>query len=64
MCMGFLLKGWSATLRYWNSIYFIGHVFIFTFIVLGTVCNMALPHRDSGGSSVGGGGDGRHGKKR
>jgi len=37
MSMSFLLLGFSATLRYWWSIYFIGHVFIVLFILLGHI---------------------------
>jgi len=37
MSMSFLLLGFSATLRYWSSIYFIGHVVILMFIVVGYV---------------------------
>ena len=29
LSMGFLLLGWSSTIRYWQSTYFIGHVFVF-----------------------------------
>ena len=35
LSMGFLLLGWSSTIRYWQSTYFIGHVFVFLFIGLG-----------------------------
>ena len=37
MSMSFLLLGFSATLRYWWSIYFIGHIFIVLFILLGYI---------------------------
>ena len=35
MCMGFLLLTLESTLAYWNSIYFIGHIFVVAFLVLG-----------------------------
>jgi lysophospholipid acyltransferase 7 len=38
MCMGFLLLDLTSTLRYWYSIYFIGHICIAAFIGLGLVC--------------------------
>jgi len=50
MCMAFLLLGLTDTLRYWSSIYFVGHIFIFTFIAVGYVIRMKQ-------SSVGKGGD-------
>jgi lysophospholipid acyltransferase 7 len=34
-CMGFLLLGFSDTLRYWQSIYFIVHIYIAIFIAVG-----------------------------
>lgn len=34
-CMGFLLLGFSETLRYWQSIYFIVHIYVAIFIVIG-----------------------------
>ena len=37
MSMSFLLLGFSATLRYWWSIYFIGHISIALFILIGYV---------------------------
>ena len=37
MSMSFLLLGFYATLRYWWSIYFIGHISILLFILLGYV---------------------------
>jgi len=38
MSMSFLLLGFSATLRYWSSVYFIGHISIATFILVGYIC--------------------------
>ena len=35
MCMGFLLLGFRETLRYWYSIYFLGHIIIAVFIFIG-----------------------------
>ena len=35
LSMGFLLLGGGATLRYWQSTYFIAHVFTFLFIGIG-----------------------------
>ena len=37
MSMSFLLLGFSATLRYWSSVYFAGHIFIAFFILLGYI---------------------------
>jgi len=47
MSMSFLLLGFSATLRYWSSIYFIGHISIAMFIILGRVCRPSLHQRAS-----------------
>jgi len=35
MSMSFLLLGFTATLRYWWSVYFIGHIVIMMFIIVG-----------------------------
>ena len=35
LSMGFLLLGWSSTIRYWQSTFFIGHLLTFLFIGLG-----------------------------
>jgi len=37
MSMSFLLLGFYTTLRYWSSIYFMGHIFILVFILLGYI---------------------------
>ncbi|KAK0058902.1 lysophospholipid acyltransferase 7-like isoform X1 [Biomphalaria pfeifferi] len=37
MCMGFLLLKLGSTLKYWYSIYFIGHVVMLLFLALGKV---------------------------
>jgi lysophospholipid acyltransferase 7 len=37
MCMSFLLLGLYETVRYWYSIYFIVHVYIAVFIIVGLV---------------------------
>ena len=37
MSMSFLLLGFTATLRYWWSVYFIGHVVITMFIIVGYI---------------------------
>jgi len=37
MSMSFLLLGFSATLRYWSSIYFVGHIVIVSFVLLGYI---------------------------
>ena len=37
MCMAFLLLSFNDTICYWKSIYFIGHVCIVAFIVIGSV---------------------------
>ncbi|GAB1610528.1 lysophospholipid acyltransferase 7-like [Argonauta hians] len=36
-CMGFLLLSWHDTVRYWSSIYFIGHITIIVFFIVGTI---------------------------
>lgn len=41
MCMGFLLLSLNDTLRYWQSVYFIYHVVIVVFIVVGYVVQMS-----------------------
>jgi len=43
MSMSFLLLGFTATLRYWSSIYFLGHVVIVMFIVVGWVFRSPRP---------------------
>ena len=35
MCMGFLLLTLDATIAYWKSIYFSGHIFVLGFIFIG-----------------------------
>lgn len=35
MCMGFLLLSFEATMRYWNSIYFIWHVWLVVMLIVG-----------------------------
>ncbi|KAK7113240.1 lysophospholipid acyltransferase 7-like [Littorina saxatilis] len=45
MCMGFLLLKFGATLRYWHSIYFAGHVVCAAFFVIGTVGKMMRPKK-------------------
>lgn len=37
MCMGFLLLRFDITLRYWSSIYFIGHIVTLFFIIISKV---------------------------
>lgn len=36
-CMGFLLLTLQDTLQYWQSVYFIAHLFIVTFIIIGVI---------------------------
>lgn len=36
-CMGFLLLSWKETIRYWASIYFLGHVTIVVFFIVGYI---------------------------
>jgi lysophospholipid acyltransferase 7 len=38
MSMSFMLLGFTATLRYWYSIYFIGHLYVLLFIIIGRAC--------------------------
>lgn len=40
MCMGFLLLSLQDTLRYWQSIYFLWHIVIVIFIVIGSISQM------------------------
>ena len=35
MCMGFLLLTLDATIAYWKSIYFTGHIFVIAFLLIG-----------------------------
>ena len=35
MCMGFLLLTLDATITYWKSIYFTGHIFVVMFLLIG-----------------------------
>ena len=44
-CMGFLLLKLDATLRYWKSIYFAGHLVILAFYIIGTVVAMMRPKK-------------------
>ena len=37
MCMAFMLLSMEDTIRYWRSIYFLGHVVTAVFFILGTV---------------------------
>jgi len=46
MSMSFLLLGFAATLRYWCSIYFLGHIFIAAFILVGYMCRPSRNKRD------------------
>ncbi|XP_076459466.1 membrane-bound acylglycerophosphatidylinositol O-acyltransferase mboat7-like isoform X2 [Babylonia areolata] len=59
MCMGFLLLKLGATLRYWHSIYFAGHLVMVFFLVLGNVGKVLMRSR---GKREGGADDG--GKQR
>lgn len=45
MCMGFLLLKLHSTLRYWYSIYFIGHVVIIVFFIVGKLALVFRPKR-------------------
>jgi len=45
MSMSFLLLGFSATLRYWSSIYFGGHVMLAIFILVGHIYRPARHQR-------------------
>ena len=38
MAMAFLLLGLRETLHYWGSIYFLGHVWVAVFMLIGYVC--------------------------
>ena len=37
MAMGFLLLSWENTIAYWSCIYFLPHIFIILFIIIGNV---------------------------
>ena len=41
MSMSFLLLGFSATLQYWSSVYFIGHITILVFMLVGYLSRSA-----------------------
>ena len=43
MSMGFILLDYESTIRFWKSVYFIGHVFCVVFIVLGYVLCKLFP---------------------
>ena len=38
MSMGFMLLTWQETMRYWGSIYYVGHVWTIVLIVIGYCC--------------------------
>lgn len=43
MCMGFLLLRLDYTLRYWKSIYFLGHVVTVLFLLIGMLFKKKSP---------------------
>lgn len=43
MSMGFILLDYESTIRFWKSVYFIGHVYCVVFIVLGYVLCKLFP---------------------
>lgn len=43
MCMGFLLLKLGSTLRYWQSVYFIGHLVTLAFFIIGTATKQMKP---------------------
>lgn len=43
MCMGFILLDFDSTIRFWSSVYYIGHVYCVFFIVLGYVLIKLFP---------------------
>lgn len=45
MCMGFLLLRLDYTLRYWKSIYFLGHVVTVLFLVIGMLFKKKSPKK-------------------
>lgn len=52
MCMGFLLLRLDATLAYWSSIYFIGHIVTILFIIIGNICKPKKSKKVSGESNT------------
>ncbi|CAL1548456.1 unnamed protein product [Lymnaea stagnalis] len=46
MCMGFLLLKLQSTIRYWSSIYFMGHLVMLLFLALGTTVLSFRPKKD------------------
>ena len=45
-CMGFLLLSWKETMRYWASIYFLGHITIVVFYIVGHIFRPARKKSD------------------
>ncbi|XP_041362326.1 lysophospholipid acyltransferase 7-like [Gigantopelta aegis] len=45
MCMGFLLLSYKSTIKYWMSIYFLGHIVIVMFLIIGNAARYLWPKR-------------------
>ncbi len=43
MCMGFILLDYESTVKFWSSIYYIGHVYCVFFIALGYLLTILFP---------------------
>ena len=43
MCMGFLLLSYKSTVTYWKSIYFLGHIVVVIFLIIGNAIVLLRP---------------------
>ena len=47
MSMGFILLSYEATMRFWRSVYFVGHIVCLVFICIGFVLCRFAPNKQS-----------------